>query len=188
MRRDANRMLLLLLILALAPAMVFGADAAPAPLKLKLSDCPQKVQKTFEIEARSTPVETVEKSVEDGHAWYTASVTLRGKRYTVTVDQDGTLIDKVLALDEEKQVELAQCPKAVQRTLKEETQDAPIGKITREKHHGVVSYYARVSIGGKPYWLTVDQDGTLIGKSLDDAADDDTPDRLTPQRRAVESV
>ncbi|MGE5612236.1 MAG: hypothetical protein ACM359_23515 [Bacillota bacterium] len=182
MRNHPTGIVLVLMIVLVAVASVARAADDQSPHKLKLSDCPRSVQKTFEVEAKGTKIETVEADVEDGEAWYTADVTIKGKKYTITVDQDGILIDKLLGNDEEKQLKLADCPKAVQNTLKEETQGFEIGKVVREKQHGVVSYYARVNIQGNRYWITVDEDGTLISKSLDDSEDDGDQDRSVPQR------
>ena len=81
----------------------------------------------------------------------------------------------LLADDGEKEVKvrLEDCPKAVQKTLKRESQGGKIEEIVKETEDGKVVYEAEVEIDGKEYEIEVAEDGTLLSKVLEDDDEDD---------------
>ena len=99
---------------------------------------------------------------------YEAVVDHKGKSYEIVVAEDGTLVEKVLVIDDEE-VELATCPAAVQAAFREHAKGGTIGDITRSTGIGRPTYEAEVEIKGKVYLVEVDESGLLISKSLEAA-------------------
>ena len=168
-----NRTLILMMLLGLAGCLAPAIRAAEAqePKPIKLSDCPSPVQKTLQKEAKGTHIESAQKDVEDGEAWYIAVVSIKGRSYSITVAEDGLLIEKKLAGDGTKQIRLAACPKAVREALEEEANGGRIEQVDKDILDGRVSYTAGVEIDGNYYWITVDRKGSLVEKYLDDSQD-----------------
>ena len=139
--------------------------------ELKLSDCPVAVQKTLQREANGAEIEEVESETEDGETTYGAEVTFDGKEYKIVVAEDGTLIEKVLDETEEIQVleiDLSDCPAAVQKTLKREANGGEIKAVDKETKDGKAIYEIDVKIDGKNYEIRIGEDGILISKALDE--------------------
>ena len=143
--------------------------------ELKLSECPAAVQKTLQREANGATIDEVDKKVEDGRTIYGAEVTIDGKEYEITVTEDGILLEKSLEEDdddddgtksEEVEVKLADCPAAVQSTLKREANGADIEAVDKETKGGKAIYEVDVKIDGKNYEIRVGEDGILISKAL----------------------
>ena len=68
----------------------------------------------------------------------------------------------------EEVVELADCPKAVQKTLKRESKGGTIVEIERETEDGETIYEAEVEIDGKQYEVEITADGTLLSNELEE--------------------
>ena len=143
--------------------------------EIKLSDCPAAVQKTFQREANGAKIEEVDEEINDGRTTYEADVTIDGKEYVITVTADGILLEKSLEEEddhdgqegEEVEVKLADCPEAVQATLKREANGEDIEVVDKETKDGKAIYEVDVKIDGKNYEIRVAEDGILISKSLD---------------------
>ena len=80
--------------------------------------CPAAVQATFRSEAFGAKIDTVGKDMKYGVPIYETVVEHKGKSYEIVVAEDGTLVEKVLVIDDEE-VELAMCPAVVQIALRE---------------------------------------------------------------------
>lgn len=128
--------------------------------------CPSAVQATFRREAFGEPIQAVGKDMKYGVPVYQAAVPHRGKTYEIVVAEDGTLVEKVLVI-EDQEVELAKCPPAVQAALRHHAGDGKIGDITRST--GIIrpSYEAEVETKGKVYLIELTDGGVLISKSLE---------------------
>jgi uncharacterized membrane protein YkoI len=151
-------------------ALAMGAE-------LKLAECPAAVQKTLKREANGAKIDEVEKEAEDGKTIYEADVTIDGKKYDITVAEDGTLLEKALEEDEdaddgkkgeEVEVKRSDCPVAVQKTLKREANGASIDAVGKETKDGKIIFEVDVKIDGKNYEIRVAEDGILISKVLDE--------------------
>src|SRR5262249_50825907 len=99
---------------------------------------------------------------------YEAVVELKGKAYEVVVAEDGTLVEKVLVIEDEE-VALAACPAAVQNALREQSAGGMIGDITRTSGLGKRTYEAEVEIKGKVYLVEVSETGLMSAKWLEAA-------------------
>lgn len=80
-------------------AVLMGCSAMPwheDETKVAFVDVPQVVQAALAKEAEGGAVGTVEKEVKHGRTVYEADVTIKGKRYEISVAEDGTLIKKQL--------------------------------------------------------------------------------------------
>lgn len=136
--------------------------------ELELDGCPAAVQATFRSEAFGVKVETVSKDMKYGVTIYQTVVDHKGKSYEIVVADDGTLVEKVLVIDDDE-VELAKCPAAVQGAVREHAKGGKIGDITRSTGIRGHTFEAEVEIKGKVYSIDVDESGRLISKSLEAA-------------------
>ena len=68
----------------------------------------------------------------------------------------------------EEKVAMTQAPAAVQKTFAAEAPGAKIDQVDKESEDGKTTYEADVMLGGKNYEIKVAEDGSLIGKKLDD--------------------
>jgi hypothetical protein len=157
---------LLGLVGCLTPAI--RAAEAEEPKPMKFAECPAPVQRTLQKEAKGVTVETVQKDVQEGEAWYILVTSIKGKDYSIAVAEDGVLMEKRLAGDGTRQIRLAACPKVVREALEEEAGGEKIEKVEKDIIDGRVSYTAGVEIDGNYYWITVDRKGLLVEKYLDD--------------------
>jgi hypothetical protein len=134
--------------------------------ELPFERCPAPVQATFHREAFGEKVGAVGKDMKYGVMIYETLVHHNGKPYEIVVAEDGTLVEKVLVIDDEE-VELAKCPTAVQATLHAHAKGGKIGVITRST--GIVrhTYEAEIEINAKVYSIEVGESGLLISKSLE---------------------
>jgi hypothetical protein len=121
-------------------------------------------------EAFGARIESVGKDVMYGNIVYQATVEHEGKSYEVVVAEDGTLVEKVLVIDDEE-VELAACPASVQIAFREHSAGGTIGEIVRSTGISRATYEAEVDIKGKVYLIEVSETGHLISKSLEAAAE-----------------
>ena len=98
--------------------------------ELPFERCPAAVQATFRREAFGEKVDAVGKDMKYGVMIYETVVEHKGKSYEIVVAEDGTLVEKVLVIEDEE-VELAKCPAAVQAALRQHAKGGTIGDITR---------------------------------------------------------
>lgn len=112
-------------------------------------------------------IDVVIKDVRYGGTVYEAAVTVGGKDYGVVVAEDGTLVEKALIIEEEE-VELAACPAAVRKALRDQSQGGEVGAVTRSTGLAGHVYEAVVETHGKRYVIEVTEGGTLISKALNE--------------------
>jgi len=137
--------------------------------ELKFSDCPAAVQKTLQREANGAEITVVQADTEDGETLYGAEVTIDGRRYEIVVDDNGTLLEKALnEVEDTEEVELSDCPSAVQKTLKREANGTEIETVDKETKSGKSVYEAAVVLDGNNYKIRVAEDGILISKALEE--------------------
>lgn len=70
--------------------------------------------------------------------------------------------------ENEQKVSFAQCPEAVQSTLKREAMGQDIKSVDMEQLKGKTVYEADVKIEGHNYEILVDPKGLLLSKKLDE--------------------
>jgi uncharacterized membrane protein YkoI len=141
-------------------------NLAVAEDELPFDQCPAAVQSTFRREAFGEKVESVGKDVKYGVPIYEAAVKHRGRSYEIVVAEDGTLVEKVLVIEDEE-VELAKCPATVQTAFKAHARGGTIGDVTRSTGIGRPTFEAEVKIKDKVYLIEVAENGSLISKSLE---------------------
>ena len=152
-------------LVALHLALTMMAAAVEDEQDVKLADCPAAVQKTLQAEAKGAKIEAVTKTTEDDETTFRTVVDLGGKRYGIEVDEEGTLIEVSLQVEEEE-IKFFDCPAAVQKTFRAESHDSKIDRVTRDVKLGGTIYETVVAIAGKPYEIVVGEEGTLIEKTL----------------------
>jgi hypothetical protein len=133
--------------------------------EIPLDRCPAAAQTTFKSEGFGEKIQTVSRDLKYGVTIYEAVVEHKGKSYEIVVAEDGTLVEKVLVIDDEE-IELTACPAPVQSALKKHAKGGTIDGITRSAGIGKPAYEAEVEIKGKVYLIEVDESGLLISKSL----------------------
>ncbi len=138
--------------------------------KIPLERCPATVQETFRNEALGEKVHEVGRDVKYGVKIYQTVVNHKGKSYAVVVAEDGTLVEKVLVINDEE-VKLSDCPAAVRSSLHAHANGGVIGDITRSSGIDRPTFEAEVKIKDKIYLLEVDDTGLLISKSLEAGED-----------------
>lgn len=99
---------------------------------LPFSGCPVAVQATFQSEAFGVKVGVVSRDIKYGVTLYHTVVDHKGKSYEIVVAEDGTLVEKVLVIDDED-VKLSDCPAAVRAALHEHAKGGEIGDIARDR-------------------------------------------------------
>jgi hypothetical protein len=138
--------------------------------ELPFDRCPVVVQATLRSEAFGEKIDTIARDLKYGVTIYQAVVHHNGKSYQLVVAEDGTLVEKVLVIDDEE-VKLSDCPVAVRATLHEHAKGGEIGDITRSTGIGQQTFEAEVKIKNKIYSIEVAEGGLLISKSLEAAKD-----------------
>jgi uncharacterized protein (TIGR03067 family) len=138
--------------------------------ELAIDRCPPAVRTTIRAESFGEHVGTIGKDVKYGVIIYETTVTHRGKAYEIVVAEDGTLVEKVLVIDDEE-VELARCPAAVQAALHQHAKGGAIHDVIRSTGIAGQTFEAEVEIKGKVYLIDVAQNGLLISKSFEAGED-----------------
>jgi hypothetical protein len=134
--------------------------------ELPLERCPAAVQATLRHEAFGQRIGSVGIDMKYGVPIYQTVVPYRGHSYEIVVAEDGTLVEKVLVIEDEE-VDLEKCPTSVQRSLRAHSDGGKIGQITRSTGIGKHTFEAEVEIKTKVYLIEVAESGFLISKSLE---------------------
>ena len=97
----------------------------------------------------------------------------------------------VFAFEKEKEEEeenevvmkLADCPAAVQKTLKREADGATIDKVDKMSKEGRNLYEIDVKIDGKNYEVIVTEEGLLLSKELDEEDEEEGDDEKGGEKK-----
>ncbi len=133
---------------------------------LPIDRCPAEVQATFRREAFGEKLESVGKDMKYGVPIYQSVIHHKGKAYEIVVAEDGTLVEKVLVIEDDE-VELAKCPNSVQVALRHHAKGGTIVAITRSTGISHPTFEAEVKIKDKVYFIELAENGLLISKSLE---------------------
>ncbi len=142
--------------------IVLGFDDDEVPFE-KLA---APVQATFRSEGYGQKIVSVGKELKFGISVFETVVDHKGKKYELVVAENGTLVEKVLVIDDEE-VEFSKCPAAVQATFAKHAPNVVIEEVTRYAGITKPTYEAEVEIHGKVYLIEVAENGSLISKSLE---------------------
>ena len=138
--------------------------------EIKLSDCPEPVRKTLREEAKDAKLGPVTRDVRYGETIYETVAVLGKKDYEIVIAEDGTLVEKTLIIEDDE-IELSNCPAAVQKTFREIAKGGPIDEVAQSSGLGRMIYEAKIAIKDKAYIVELTKDGALIAKSLVDEDD-----------------
>jgi len=138
--------------------------------ELALDDCPAAVRATIRAESFDEKVPAVGKDIKYGVMIFETLIEHKGRSYQLVVSEDGTLVEKVLIINDEE-IKLSECPEPVKKSLREHAKGGTIGDITRSTGIGGHTFEAEVTIKDTIYLIEVAENGHLISKSLE-AADD----------------
>jgi hypothetical protein len=158
-------------ILVLGLLVTDAVRADEEEVRLQLSECPAAVQKTLKREAGGSKIGDVVRFSQDADLVYIAELTLDENKYQVLVAKDGMLLHKLVADGEdhserETELDVEDCPEAVQKTLEREAPGYPIELVIERTANGDTVYLADVELDHVDYAIVVAPDGTLISKSL----------------------
>ena len=137
---------------------------------LALDDCPAVVRATIRAESFDEKVPAVGKDIKYGVMIFETVIEHKGKSYQLVVSEDGTLVEKVLIINDEE-IKLSECPEVVKKSLHEHAKGGTIGDITRSSGIGGQTFEAEVKIKDSIYLIEVAANGHLISKSLEAAED-----------------
>lgn len=143
--------------------------------EVEFKACPTGVQTTLRGESHQAKFDTVSRELRYGVAVYAAVARIGGKEYSLVVAQNGTLIEKMLVIADDD-IELSQCPTAVQNALKEHARGGKIGVITRSTGVSGHVFEAELEIEGQSYVVELTEGGGLISKSRLEDEDEDEPE------------
>lgn len=134
----------------------------------EVARCPEAVRELLKEETAGGKIVQASKITEGDKSVYHFAVLLGNKPYMLSVDEKGTLLEKKLEIEPERAVvQFSECPAAVQKTLRRETEGKEIEIVSKETAEDGKSLYAvDVKIGEQVYELQVAEDGTLIFKGL----------------------
>jgi hypothetical protein len=141
-------------------------NLAVAEEKLPFDRCPIAVQETFRSEAFGEKVDGVGRDMKYGVTVYQAVVNHKNKSYEMVIAEDGTLVEKVLVIDDEE-VKFADCPAAVRAGLRAHANGGEIANITRSTGIGGNTFEAEVKLKARVYLIEIAESGLLISKSLE---------------------
>jgi hypothetical protein len=133
---------------------------------LPFDRCPAVVQATLRSESFGEKLGAISRDMKYGQVIYQTGIDHKGKTYQIVVAEDGTLVEKVLVVDDEE-IKLSDCPPAVRAALHEHAKGGEIGDITCSTGIGQKTYEAEVKIRDKVYLIEVGESGLLISKSLE---------------------
>lgn len=134
--------------------------------ELTLDRCPAAVQATLRREAMGEKVGAVGKDTKYGTLVYETVFHYSGRAYELVVAEDGTLVEKVLVIDDEE-LPLDRCPTAVQAALKHHARGGAISEVTRSTGILHPTFEAEVQVNNRIYLIEVAENGRLISKSLE---------------------
>jgi hypothetical protein len=154
-------------VIALLSGAFLGSAFADDEEEINFADCPPAVRKTLQAEAKNEKIETVTKlKNDDNETIYSARVAISGKTYDVATLENGTLTEVSLAVDDDEDVPLDQCPAVVQATFRSETFGEKVEAVGRDIKYGLTVYQTVVDHKGKKFEIVVAEDGTLVEKVL----------------------
>ena len=162
-----------------------GEPVEITEIEMKFADCPTAVQKAFQQEAVGAKLNEVVQITEDEKTFYKASITVDAREYEIIVDEDGTLVAKLLNDDDEVTIELkfADCPVAVQKTLKRESRGSEIGTVEKVINDEKMGYIINSKIDGHDYEIAVAENGILISKLLVEEEKEDDSEKTGNEDR-----
>jgi hypothetical protein len=134
--------------------------------ELSLDHCPAAVQATIRSEAFGEKVDAIGRDVKYGVTIYQTVVGHKGKSYQIVVAEDGTLVEKVLIIEDEN-VKLADCPAAVRAAFHEHARGGEVGDITRSTGISQQTFEAEIKMKSRVYLVEIAASGLLISKSLE---------------------
>jgi uncharacterized membrane protein YkoI len=136
-----------------------GGDGKMESMEIGLSEAPAAVQATVTAESGTGAFESLDKIFDPAGITYEAAYyTKNGREHRFTVDADGKL--------NSREVALAEAPVPVQQTIK---QQLGAGKVLRidhsfaEKDSGVFPFEVQAEKDGKPFDFSVGPKGRFLG-------------------------
>lgn len=137
-----------------------------ASATVTLKDCPAPVQKTIKQNTGDAAIVEINREDVDGDIEYVVTIKQDGKERDMFVAPDG----KFLGWEEE--VSLADCPEAVQKTIKDKAGAATVMLILKETEgDGSVEYAVTIKQDDNERDFTVGSDGKFVGWEDEEATD-----------------
>jgi hypothetical protein len=134
---------------------------------VKFASAPPTVQKTFKEETKGGKIESLGKfSTDKVSLFYKAIVGIGNADYEIAVHENGLLLEKIVQPDT-VEIKPAECPPAVQKTVREEAKGAKIESVSKVTEGSQITFVVNVALQKLRYELLVADDGTLMQKVVD---------------------
>ena len=149
--------------------------------KMQLNELPAPVQKTIRAHANGAPIEDIDRETKDGRTVYDVAFKRDGKNTELKVAEDGTVIrDGNYRADNHRdnnnrlgnvfqgkdrnnpEVEFAQLPAAVQKSIRAQLGGATIADIDHKTRDGQSVYEVEYERKGRNTEFVVAEDGTIL--------------------------
>jgi len=133
-------------------------DGTLLNVEVELTETSPAVQKTIQLQASGSVLESLEKVVEDpNNISYDVQVAKNGRARGFTVDEDGTLLSKEVALTE--------TPEQVQKAVQKKAAGGQIKSI-EEVFDDEITYDVTITSGGGEKSFTVATNGVLLREQV----------------------
>jgi len=155
------------------PGLGERADRAGEDLKrtasVKLTDVPEPVRKTIQMEAKGREVADIDRETWNGRTVYEVEFAQTGRNAQIHVAEDGTIVKDERAGKELKELfmgtQVEDTPPPVQATIKREAGTREIADIDRETRTGRTLYEVEIKQPGRNFELHVAEDGSIVRDS-----------------------
>jgi uncharacterized membrane protein YkoI len=124
-----------------------------------LAEVPPAVGKAIQAALGSGKLGEIDKLIDSGETTYVAAVTTNGQEHDLTFQEDGTLADA--------EVDLNEVPPAVQAAIKNLVANDRLDEIDRTVDDGETAYTASIISNGKEHDATFKEDGTLTDQEME---------------------
>ncbi len=132
------------------------AQEAPEEGELQLAQLPVAVQKAAKAESQGATVHGFSAEEEDGKTMYEMETTVNGHSRDVVFDAMGNVVSV------ESEVSMQDVPDAARAALQAAIGKGTLDSVESVTEHGMVSYEATYTEGGKEMEVTVDPNGKRV--------------------------
>jgi uncharacterized membrane protein YkoI len=123
-------------------------------IQVALAETPQIVQKTIKSEIANGSIVYIDKFPDEDMPTYSVEFTKDGQDRSLTVDEDGDILDREVFLDE--------LPTSLHKAIKSNVRGGRLGEIHEVYEDEEMSYSVNVTRHRKPMPFSLDDDGNLI--------------------------
>ena len=147
-------------------ALLISNGGVLADERVELNDLPEAVKKTIRDQQGRHAIKQIERETDDGRTFYEAVIDRPGQNRVVRVAEDGSLISGAAGTGIHSPRRLADLPKPVQQTFKQQAGGARVSDIDRDTENGETVYEIEFMRGGREHELVIREDGSIVRGEL----------------------